>query len=338
MGLQVGQKIGGYELVDVLDSNRKRIAYRVRHLETGGVRQLHILPESLQNEPEKVERFLRQIRILASLSHPNIVSCDGAVQVNGRWAMTLEELEGVTLAERIELGPVPVDEAIAIMQQLLAAAECAHDKGIVHREITPRNAIITPDRVVKLTGFNFAKSATDAQLTQVGTMIGDVEYMSPEQVRGLDGVDARSDVYSLGALFYALLTGRPPFHSLSQFDVMMAHVNQFASPPSKVNPEIPAALDGPVTRALAKQPENRYATAADFWMAIQAAVVLPPSQPLPDAGAAVSRAPLIIPSDPLKRPQTKTQTETDTPSWFVLVIVVVILVAGLLVLSMAKNQ
>ena len=272
MNLKLGQTIDSYELLDFVDSSTERISFRVKNLETGQFEQLQVLPDSLQKDPERAERFLREIRILASLSHLNIVTCRGAVQIDGQWAMTTELTEGVTLAERLELGAMVVPEAVEFFRQILSAVACAHAHGVIHREITPRNILVTPDRVAKLTGFTYAKSPADLGLTQVGAIIGDVEYMSPEQVRGLGGLDGRSDIYSLGAVLYAMLTGKPAFHSVSQFDIMLAHVNQEPAPPSKLNPNVPAALDYLVLRALSKQAEQRFQSAQEFLLELDAVV------------------------------------------------------------------
>lgn len=294
MTLQLGTTIDGYEFIDVLDSSSRRVVYRVRNLRTGEFEQLQVLSEVLEQDPVRSERFLREIRILANLSHPNIIACHGAVQLDGHWAMTMEMLEGVTLAERLELGPLPLPEAVEVMRQLLSAVSCAHRSGIIHREITPGNILITPDQVIKLTGFTFAKSSSDLDLTQVGTIIGDAEYISPEQVRGVEKLDPRSDLYSLGAVFYTVLTGKPPFEAASQYDLLMAHVEKEPAPPGRLRPGIPPALDSVVLKALAKQPEDRHQSAEEFLGEIEAVAldVAAPEPPAPIERQPVRVAPL----------------------------------------------
>ena len=263
-----GKVIEGYEVIDVLHNLPGRIAYRARNLELGRFEQLEILPQSLAEDEERSERFLREIRLLSSLQHPHIVTCYGAARLEGQLAMMVEMLEGVTLAERLELGPMDPVEATSVMRQLLAAAEAIHMRDVIHREISPANVIITPDRVVKLSGFTFAKTAHDFGLTRAGTIVGDLDYSSPEQISGEQTLDARTDIYALGAVFFALLAGRPPFEGKSQFDVMLAHVESAPEPPSAVRPEIPAEFDDIVLRALAKKPEDRYTSAGEFLKAI----------------------------------------------------------------------
>jgi serine/threonine-protein kinase len=268
MSLQVGREINGYELLDVISTSRTRVVYRVRNTAANRIELMHMMPRSLQDDQERAERFIRETRILATLRHPHIVRFFDAVVVDGQLAMTTELVEGVPLEERLQLGPLAINESLQIMREILSAVALAHEHGIVHREITPKNILIAPGGGSKLAGFTYAKSASDSDLTRVGAVLGDISYMPPEQVRGVFAADARSDLYSLGAVFFAMATGAPPFQSASQFDVMMAHVNTPPPRPSERNPEIPRHLDGVILKALAKQPEARYQTASEFRLAL----------------------------------------------------------------------
>jgi serine/threonine-protein kinase len=279
-----GKVIDGYEVIDVLHNLPGRIAYRAKNLELGRFEQLEILPQSLAEDEERSERFLREIRLLSSLAHPNIVTCYGAARLEGQLAMMVELLEGVTLAERLELGPMEVDEAVAVMEQLLSAAGAIHARGVIHREISPANVIITPDRVIKLSGFTFAKTAHDFGLTRAGTIVGDLDFSSPEQISGEQALDSRTDIYALGSVLFALLTGRPPFVGKSQFDVMLAHVERAAEAPSALRPGVPPELDAIVLQALSKKPEGRFASAEHFLTALAA---VKSSQPKSEPNAAV---------------------------------------------------
>jgi len=147
---------------------------------------------------------------------------------------------------------------------VLSALGHAHDLGIVHRDVTPANIILTPDGGIKLTGFGLAKAAQDHQLTQPGTVLGSLNYISPEQIKGSVKLDGRTDIYSTGVVLYELLTGRRPFHRKSQFELMVAHMSELAPAPSIVNPDVPAELSEIVLTAMAKEPAARFQTAEEF--------------------------------------------------------------------------
>jgi serine/threonine-protein kinase len=278
-----GKVIDGYEVIDVLQNLPGRIAYRVKNLELNRFEQLELLPQSLAEDEERSERFLREIRLLSSLEHPNIVTCYGAARMEGQLAMMVELLEGVTLGDRLELGPMEPVEALLVMRQLLSAAQAIHTRGVIHREISPANIIITPDKVVKLSGFTFAKTAHDFGLTRAGTIFGDLNYSSPEQISGEQPLDSRTDIYSLGAVLFALLAGRPPFEGKSQFDVMLAHVERQPEAPSAIRPGLPPELDAIVLKALAKRPDDRYSSAEEVLAAIDQVKLgaLPAAEPEP---------------------------------------------------------
>lgn len=266
--LTIGQTINGYELLDYLDSSSKRIAYRARNVAMSRIEQLQILPESVQHDPERSARFVRESRILATLQHPNILTCHGVIELDGQLAISVEAIEAVTLADRLELGPMDTEEAVRSILQVLAAADAAHVAGVVHREISPANILITPEKLVKLTGFSAAKTAEDPSVTRAGTIVGSATYTAPEVFHGVSSIDPRIDVYSIGCVFYALVTGRPPFNQKAEYEVMMAHVQSMPDPPSQYNPKINAVLDAVILKALAKNPNDRYQSAREFYHAI----------------------------------------------------------------------
>jgi serine/threonine-protein kinase len=204
------------------------------------------------------------------MDHPNILAFYCAGELAGHLVMTTEYVEGVTFAERLEIGPLPWEDAVAYMVQMLDALAYAHSLGVVHREISTGTIFLTPDHVLKITGFSRARSLADPRLTQTGAVIGPVHYMSPEQVKGESGIDGRSDVYAAGVVLYELVTGRRPFDSKIQFDVMLAHVNTQPKPPIELKPGIPAALSDAILRAMAKEPGDRFPEAAAFRHALLA--------------------------------------------------------------------
>lgn len=306
MSLSIGQVVGGYELLDYIDSSSKRIAFRAWNIQQQRIEQLHILPDSVRDDPERSARFLRESRILAGLRHPNILACHGVMELEGYLAISVEAIEAVTLADRLELGPLPVEEAVPAILQVLAAAEAAHQAGVIHREIMPENVLITPERVVKLAGFSAAKSMGDANVTRAGTLVSAATYTAPEIFRGQATLDPRVDVYAIGCVFYALVTGRPPFNQKSEYEVMMAHLEQMPVAPSHLNPVLNPVLDAVILKALAKQADHRYQSVREFTHAIQypGDVYVPPAAPavvatpLPPAPTPVPAVPPAVATDP----------------------------------------
>jgi len=295
--MKPGQIVGDYEVVSLLESSHEGVTYKVRNVLVERFELLRILPKTLQNDPEQVARFLREAKVHARLSHPNIVSFYHATQLDGQLVMTTELVEGTTLAERRESGPLPLAEALSYVSQVLSALAYAHASGFVHRNVTPANIILTPDGKARLTGFGLAKAKTDPQMTQPGTVIGSLNYISPEQVKGLTELDGRTDIYSLGVVLYEAITGRRPFHRKSQFEIMLAHVNELPVAPTIVNPEVPAALSEIVLTAMAKDPSHRYQTAEEFRQRLDRLRGVPAGEPLerppaiPEPEARVMRTP-----------------------------------------------
>ncbi|MEO7145119.1 MAG: serine/threonine-protein kinase [Bryobacteraceae bacterium] len=264
MSFELGRTIGGYEFVDILKSSRNGVLYRVRNVAKRRFEMLRVLSDKLQEDPVRVERLLREGKILSRMSHPHIVTFYSAETLEGQLVLTTEVLEGSTLAQRAALGPIPWPEAVGYLSQTLSALGYAHAQGIVHREIAPSAILVTPEGSVKLTSFGMAKTPTDPRLTVAGTVLGSLYYMSPEQVKGTAALDGRSDIYSTGVTLYKILTGRVPFDRESQFDVMLAHVADAAVPPSAAHPGVPPEFDAVILKAMAKDPAERFQTAQEF--------------------------------------------------------------------------
>jgi serine/threonine protein kinase len=294
MAFNIGQTIGQYEFIDVLDSSKTGVTYRVRNTLADRFEALHVLAASLQNDQESVNRFLREMHVRARMMHPNIVNFLNAAPLDGQFVMTTELVEAVTLADRLEIGPLPVPEALYYICQVLDALSYAHLNGVIHRDITPANILITTCGIVKLAGFALAKATDDPNLTQAGTVLGSLHYMSPEQVKGAREVDARSDIYSVGIVFYQMITGRKPFDFQSQFDIMAAHVGQPPVPPMQLNGAVSRDLDHFILKALAKNPADRFQTADGFRAALGGVNGTPVQQP----HAAQPSAPAPIPVTP----------------------------------------
>lgn len=304
MPLSIGQTVNGYELLDFLESSSKRVSYRARNLHSQRIEQLQLLPDSVRHDPERSARFFRESRILTSLQHPNILTCLGVVELGGHLAIAVEAIEAVTLADRLELGPMETEEAVRSILQVLAAVEAAHAAGVLHREISAVNILITPERLVKLTGFSAAKTAADPSVTRAGTLFGSALYAAPEIFHGITALDPRIDVYAIGCVFYALVTGRPPFDQKTEYELMMAHVHQSPIPPSLLNPAVNGLLDAVILKALSKDPAARYQSAREFYHAILHPTSLADSADPLQMRNALDEPP--IPSDPTAGPANVT--------------------------------
>ena len=192
------------------------------------------------------------------------------MELEGELAMTSEWLEGMSLEDKLAAGPLPIESAVGYALQVLSALTYAHEKGVIHRNVSPANIVITGDGSVKLAGFELAKTSTDAQLTVQGAVLSLMSYISPEQVKGSLTLDSRSDIYSLGAVLYELVTGVNVFDFPSKFEVMQAHVQKQPIPPRELRRELPEELNRAILKALAKEPSQRFQSAAEFRKALEA--------------------------------------------------------------------
>lgn len=264
MKIQPGETVGDYEVLEVLGTGGMGRVYRARHRVTERVEAIKVLAHQHTDNDEKAQRFLREARVHASLAHPNIASVHTAFWWEDNLILVMELVEGVPLKDILARGPLPETQALSYVRQTLDALEYAHSQGVIHRDITPANILITPEGKVKLTDFGLAKTVHDARLTQTGTPMGSLYYISPEQVRGTAAPDVRSDLYSLGAVLYEMVTGRTPFVTSNPFDLMESHVNHTPDLPARVNPELSGVWNGLILRSLEKNPGKRFQTAAEF--------------------------------------------------------------------------
>jgi hypothetical protein len=271
---EIGETKSGYKFLDVLKRSSHSVEYRVQNTLAQRLESMKVLSQLAAEDVQGAELFLREVRVRARLIHPNIVTLFSAMELDRRLAMTTELVEGPTLAECLQSGPLPWREAVRLAGQALAALSFAHRQHVVHRDINPENIVIAPGGVLKLTNFSLAKSEVSPKLTQVGAIVGNLKCISPEQVKGTGEADARSDLYSLGVVLFEMICGRPPFESRSQFELMTAHVNQPPPRPSEWNCTIPPEIDEIVLKSLAKDPACRYQTASEFAEALVQAVAV----------------------------------------------------------------
>jgi serine/threonine protein kinase len=259
----VGQKLGDYEILGILGAGGMGKVYKVRNTISDRVEAMKILLPDLVGQKDLADRFLREIKVLASLNHPNIASLRTALTLDNQLVMIMEFVDGVTLSSRLHQGAIPPAQAVKYIDQVLDALSYAHKQNIIHRDIKPANMMLTPDGVVKLMDFGIARSATDRSLTMTGTTLGSLNYMPPEQVKG-DPADNRSDLYSLGVSLYEMVTGQLPFQADSNYAMMAAHLQEVPKPPIVLRPGIPQALNQIIVMALAKDPSQRFQSADAF--------------------------------------------------------------------------
>ena len=252
---------GRYRIVRKLGSGGMANVYLAEDEDLGRRVAIKILNERYANDDLFIERFRREAKSAAALSHPNIVSVYDRGEAEGTYYIAMEVIEGRSLKELIMTrGPLPIAQALAYTHEILEALRFAHRHGIIHRDIKPHNILI--GERLKVTDFGIARAGA-SQMTEAGSIMGTAQYLSPEQARGAP-VTASSDLYSAAIVLYEMLTGKVPFTGDSAIEIAMKHLNDPPKPPSKIRPEIPEELDAVVLRALAKNPEDRYQTAEEF--------------------------------------------------------------------------
>lgn len=242
---------------------------------------LKLLGGRYATDPEFRERFRREAQAAAGLTHPNIVGVFDHSEWDGTPYIAMELVDGQTLKEIVrERGPLPPHIAVGLTEQILRALAYAHRRGIVHRDIKPQNVILDPEGEAKVADFGIAR-AGNSQMTQTGSIVGTVQYLSPEQANG-QPVDRRSDLYSTGVVLYELLTGRVPFDGEAPVSIALKHVNELPVPPGQLRPGIPPALEAVVLRSLEKDPNRRFQTAEEFIAALEQARSAPQRQVVAD--------------------------------------------------------
>jgi serine/threonine-protein kinase len=267
MSFNVGDRVGDYEILAVLGAGGMGKVYKVRNVLSDRVEAMKILLPNLESDPDLADRFLREIKVQASLVHPNIAALHTAQRAGNQILMLMEFVEGTTLEALLKLGRLPANDAIRYTTEVLDALSYAHMQGVVHRDIKPSNMMLTPEGHVKLMDFGIARATADKRLTQTGHTVGSLFYMSPEQIKG-GMLDVRSDLYSLGVSLYELVTGQRPFAGDSDYSIMAAHLQQNPVPPIELDPTVPMALNEIILMSIAKDPEQRFQSAQAFRSAL----------------------------------------------------------------------
>jgi beta-lactam-binding protein with PASTA domain/predicted Ser/Thr protein kinase len=254
---------GRYRVVRKLGTGGMANVYLAEDQELGRRVAIKMLDDRHAQDEQFVERFRREAKNAAGLSHPNIVSIYDRGEAEGTYYIAMEYLEGRTLKELlVARGPTPLPVAIDYARQILAALGFAHRHGIVHRDIKPHNVVVAPDGRLKVTDFGIARAGA-SQMTETGSIIGTAQYLSPEQAKGAP-VTPASDLYSVGIVLYEMLTGSVPFTGDTPLEIAMKHLSATPEPPSERRAEVPHELDSIVLRALAKDPADRYQRAEEM--------------------------------------------------------------------------
>ncbi len=264
--IPAGQIIGHrYRVAELIGTGGMSYVYRAINLATRRTVAVKVLKEEFINDAEFLRRFEREARAVLHLSHDNIVRAYDVGETNGLPYIVLEYVEGQTLKQIVtENGPMPPRLAVSMTLQVLEALAAAHKAGIIHRDVKPQNVIVTPMGKCMLTDFGIAREADASTITFAGnTILGSVHYLSPEQAKGKPVTEA-SDLYSAGVMLYELLTGQVPFDGDNSVAIALMHINDEPTPPIRLNPKVPPALNDVVMRALNKNLDQRYANAAEM--------------------------------------------------------------------------
>jgi eukaryotic-like serine/threonine-protein kinase len=289
---------GDYEILGVLGTGGMGKVYKVRNVLSDRIEAMKVLLPNLADQKELADRFLREIKVLASLNHPNIAVLRTALMIDNQLVMIMEYVEGTTLASRLDQETISWKDALNYIDQVLAALSYAHKQNVIHRDIKPANMMLTPSGAIKLMDFGIARSGNDPSLTVTGTTVGSLAYMSPEQVN-CEPIDARSDLYSVGVSLYEMVTGQRPFKGDSNFSIMQAQLQQTPRPPIEVKADLPESLNQIILMAMSKEPARRFQSADAFRNALKSvaaslgakgATVSLAAPPLPGPGSAAAGA------------------------------------------------
>src|SRR5829696_2117490 len=263
--LQPGQMLGSYRIISQIGQGGMATVYKAYQASMDRNVAVKVLPGQLAESPEFATRFQQEARIIARLEHPHILPVFDYGEDNGITYFVMRYLDAGSLKDKMALGPLTLAEIDRVFTQLADALGYAHARGIVHRDLKPANALIDSDSNLFLTDFGIAKLLESAspRLTQTDAIMGTPAYISPEQAQA-QPVDRRSDIYSLGIILYEMVTGQVPFVADTPLAVLFKHISDPLPPPSRVKPDIHPSIEQVLLKALAKTPQDRYATAAEF--------------------------------------------------------------------------
>ncbi len=331
-----GRQIPGYQILGKLGSGAMATTFKARQISLDRLVAIKVLPRRLSENADYVERFYREGKAAAKLNHGNIAQAFDVGEAGGYHYFVMEYVEGHTLYDEIAAGKVFSEaDALTIVIQLAKALEHAHGQGLIHRDVKPKNIMITTDGMVKLVDMGLARSVTNSVVAQAeaGKAFGTPYYISPEQIRGEVDIDFRADIYSLGATLYHMVTGRVPFEGDSPTAVMHKHLKETLTPPDHINTSLSAGLGEVVEVMMAKDRNRRYRSTSDLLLDLESiAQGEPPLQARKNIGAGV----LEGLAEGIDEPDQQAQpvpSQSDNTNF----IVVIIILSAVLLVSLLMN-
>jgi len=272
-GKDVAEQIPGYKILGKLGAGAMAIVYKAKQLSLDRIVAIKILPRRFSENPDYVQRFYKEGKAAAKLNHNNIVGAYDVGEAGGYHYFVMEYVEGKTLYEDLSKGKIfSEEESIAITTQVASALAHAHAKGLIHRDVKPKNIMINSAGIVKLADLGLARDAADIEMakSEAGKAFGTPYYISPEQIRGEIDIDGRCDIYSLGATLYHMVTGRVPFEASTPSEVMRKHLKEPLVPPDHINTTLSAGVSEVIEMMMAKKKQDRYTSAEELLIDLEA--------------------------------------------------------------------
>jgi eukaryotic-like serine/threonine-protein kinase len=302
---------GRYRVERTLGQGGMAAVYLAHDAELERPVAIKVLAEHLATDDAFRQRFLREARMAAKLSHPNIVHVYDQGDEDGRPFIVMEYVEGVTLGDELrEHGPLPPARVVDLALQICGGLEHAHGSGLVHRDVKPGNLLLRGDGTVKIADFGIARAAQATKLTQIGSVLGTAAYLAPEQAAG-EQVTAAADIYSLGCVLFELLTGRTPYVFETLPELVVKQREEPITPIRELRPEVPAEVEAAVMHCLARNPEYRPASAADLAQELAAGSPEPPTEALPQPTGVRATDVATVPLE--QAPATATRARPGVP-------------------------